>query len=208
MRLYKPFLRIKDIQRFQAKFRFWPPPDASPPIAIEPWGKNLFVYNARKNVELRGDPRAPTWEHTRPDWLIEQQKLGLLLPGEDPNDFIFSTNQRDLPEEEFNNSEHHQETVLAVTDFRKRPLTFLSQEEFLALIDNMPLIMKMMEDVEKDCKALNQEKEKENEIVRVQHVEHNVDTARVHRRGRWMKPRHDKGGRGARSGRIRMKRRI
>ncbi|KAF4736745.1 hypothetical protein FOZ62_011975 [Perkinsus olseni] len=120
MRLrHPPFIFVKNIKRWQAKFRFWPPKDASPVQPIEPWGKQFFVYNARPNVELKGDPRRPDEDISRPKWMRDEIALSLLRPGENPNDYIMATHEKDLtPEEADENPEYQVETVLCITDFR------------------------------------------------------------------------------------------
>ena len=205
MRLYKPFIKLRDIKRFQVQYPHWPPKDASPSFAMEPWGKNWFVFNGRVNVELKGDTRAPPWVDTRPEWLIEENKLSLLKDGEDPNDFLLPFNKADLSPEELNQPSNQTETVLAVTDFRKRPLTFLSPEDFRMIKANLSNIRKWMDEYEIKCKMINEAIAADDSVKR-QAVELDLNKTRIYRRGRWMKPRHDKGGRGARSGRIRLKR--
>ncbi|KAF4735206.1 hypothetical protein FOZ63_019171, partial [Perkinsus olseni] len=133
MRLrHPPFIFVKNIKRWQAKFRFWPPKDASPVQPIEPWGKQFFVYNARPNVELKGDPRRPDEDISRPKWvpfiMRDEIALSLLRPGENPNDYIMmsatfslvaAVGRDDLtPEEADENPEYQVETVLCITDFR------------------------------------------------------------------------------------------
>jgi len=207
MRLYKPFLKLADLRRFQAKYPNWPPPDASPPIVLEPYGKNIFVYNSRRDVELRGDPRAVPWDDTRPDWVIEENKLSLLRKGEDPNDYILPHNKKhlDLTEADCNMRENQLETVVCITDFRKRPITWLTADDFRFIKANLPKILKMMEDFEPVVEAMNKKADADDGEKR-QSVEVGLDKTRTYRRGRWIKPRHDKGGRGARSGRVRQKR--
>jgi hypothetical protein len=122
----RPFLNQVDIKRFKAKHRFWPPLDSSPVVAIEPWGKQFFVYNGMKNVEVRGDPRAPDWGNTRPRWWREDIALSLLKKGEDPNQVLECET---IPEEVANEVENMVHTNLCVTDFRRRPLMYLSIDE-------------------------------------------------------------------------------
>ena len=138
----KPFLNKVDIQRFKARFRHWPPPDSSPVVAIEPWGKQFFVYNGIKNVELKGDSRAAEWGTTRPKWWREEIALSLLKPGEDPNQILSGEN---LPEEHLNEFQNQTETHLCVTDFRKRPLMYLTEEELSALQDKLDSVEEEMD---------------------------------------------------------------
>jgi hypothetical protein len=138
----KPFLNKLDIQRFKAKFRFWPPPDASPVIAIEPWGKQFFVYNGIKNVEIRGDSRAPDWGTTRPKWWREDIALSLLKPGEDPNQVLSGES---IPEEGLNYFQNQTQTHLCVTDFRKRPLMYLTRDELRVIRENLKNVEQEME---------------------------------------------------------------
>ena len=39
-----------ELERWKARWPRWMPKDASPAMPIEPWGKNLFVYNAQKQA--------------------------------------------------------------------------------------------------------------------------------------------------------------
>lgn len=130
----RPFLRSVDIQRLRAKHRFWPPPDASPVIAIEPWGKQLFVYNGLKNLEVRGDARAPDWGATRPQWWREDVALSLLRPGESPAEVLSGES---VDEESLNELENQTHTHLCVTDFRRRPLMYLTRPELATLRSNL-----------------------------------------------------------------------
>ena len=207
MRLYKPFLKLADLRKFQAKFPNWPPPGASPPIVLEPYGKNIFVYNSRPDVELRGDPRAVPWDDTKPEWMIEENKLSLLSESQDPNDYLLATNMKhlDLTEEDCNKVENQVETVVCITDYRKRPLTWLLAEDFKQLHDNMPQLLQWFDEFDKVTEEYNRTADADDAEKR-QDVELGLDKTRTYRRGRWMKPRHDKGGRGARSGIIRQKR--
>ncbi|CAJ1410772.1 unnamed protein product [Effrenium voratum] len=56
----KPFLTKLAIRRWQARFPFWPPPDASPVTPIEPWGKQFFAarqfdsFGQLHNVDVHG----------------------------------------------------------------------------------------------------------------------------------------------------------
>jgi hypothetical protein len=130
----RPFLNKIDIKRFQAKSRFWPPPDASPVTAIEPWGKQFFIYNGLRNIELIGDARAPEWGAVRPQWWLEDIAVSLLKPDEDPNQILTGLS---FPEEVLNEPENQTHTHLCVTDFRKRPLMYLSQAELSTIRENL-----------------------------------------------------------------------
>jgi hypothetical protein len=130
----RPFLRKVDIARFKARHRFWPPPDASPVIPMEPWGKQVFVYNSVRNVELVGDSRAPDWGNARPQWWREDIALSFLKEGEDPNQILSNEN---VAEEGLNEPENQTHTHVCVTDFRQRPLMYLSREELETVRENL-----------------------------------------------------------------------
>ena len=175
----KPFLRKVDIQRFKARFKFWPPPDASPVVAIEPWGKQLFVFNGIKNVEIKGDSRAPSWGTTRPEWWREKIALSLLKESEDPRKVL--SGER-MPEESLNSFENQTHTHLAICDFRARPLMYLSQDELRKLRENLDVIKSELTKFKK-CLPRNEaeEVEKLNSLL--------DDDKYMHiRRGRMMNP--------------------
>ena len=136
----RPFLLDSQIKQYQARFPFWPPRDASPVIPIEPWGKQFFVYNGIRNVEVRGDARAPDWGSARPRWWQEDIALSLQLPGEDPNEIFSSPKTEELEEASSQTSTH-----LCVTDFRKRPLIYLSIDELKTVRDNLKSIQLEMD---------------------------------------------------------------
>jgi hypothetical protein len=138
----RPFLRKVDVARFKAKHRFWPPPDSSPVIPIEPWGKQLFVFNSVRNVEIVGDSRAPDWGSTRPQWWREDIALSLLKPGEDANQVL---SNESTPEEDLNEIENQTHTHLCIGDFRMRPLTYLNREELETLVNNLDFIKEQMD---------------------------------------------------------------
>ena len=175
----KPFLNKVDIKWFQARFRFWPPPDASPVVAIEPWGKQFFVYNGIKNVELKGDSRAAQWGSTRPYWWREETALSLLKPGEDPNEVLSGES---MSEEFLNQPENQTHTTLCVTDFRKRPLMYFSRAELKAIRENLG---EMTEELAKFKVRVQADKAKEIDKLNVQLD----DDKYMHiRRGRVMNP--------------------
>lgn len=142
----RPFLRKVDVARFKAKHRFWPPPDASPIIPIEPWGKQFFVYSGVRNVEIVGDARAPDWGSARPRWWREDIALSLLKDDEDPNQILSNEN---VPEESLNEAENQTHAHLCVTDFRMRPLMYLSREELETLVNNLDHVKTEMEKFKK-----------------------------------------------------------
>jgi hypothetical protein len=142
----RPFLRKIDVARFKAKHRFWPPPDASPVIPIEPWGKQLFAFNGVRNVEIVGDSRAPDWGSTRPRWWREDIALSLLKPGEDSNQVLVNET---TPEEDLNDPQNQTHTHLCVTDFRMRPLMYLSKEELETLVNNLAVVKEQMDEFKK-----------------------------------------------------------
>ena len=176
----RPFLSPVDIKRFRVKYRFWPPPDASPVVAIEPWGKQMFVYNGVKDVEIVGDPRAPDWGNTRPEWWRESIALSLLKPGEDPNAVL---SREKIPEETANRPENMTHTHLCITDFRRRPLMYLSAEEFGELRENLSFIKEQLSVFRKRLKTTNEAEEIEKLNFRLE------DDKYMHiRRGRIMNP--------------------
>ena len=175
----RPFLNKVDIKRFQARYRNWPPQDASPVVAIEPWGKQFFVYNGIKNVEIQGDSRAPDWGNVRPQWWKEDIALSLLKPGEDPNQVLKGER---MPEEKLSEVENMTHTHLCVTDFRRRPLFYLSRDELNTIREKLGYIKeqldvfksKVVEDESKKIEALNIQLE-DNKYMHI-------------RRGRMMNP--------------------
>jgi hypothetical protein len=193
IRLYKPFLKLKDIKQLQAMYPNFPPKDGSPPIVLEPWGKNLFVYHAKRNVDFKGDDRAPpsNW----PNWLVEKRRLGMLLPGEDPNELIDGGDRIG----------GSAVTQLCITDFRKRIQTHLTKDDFHAIKDRLEELKKAMNAAEIAAQRLN-EMESVDRTASRQQVETEGDRFRIYRKGRWMKPRHHAGGRGAMTGRLRLPR--
>ena len=168
-----------DIKRFHAKFRFWPPPDASPVVAIEPWGKQFFVYNGLKDVELKGDSRAPDWGSTRPRWWREDIALSLLKPGEDPNQILTGES---IPEEVLNEPRSQMHTHLCITDFRRRPLMYLSRAELACLRSNLESMKSEM--------AKFKAKVAEDEAKQLDRLNNSLDDNKyLHiRRGRIMNP--------------------
>jgi hypothetical protein len=176
----RPFLNSIDIKRFKAKHRFWPPPDSSPVIAIEPWGKQFFVYNGIKNVEIRGDPRAPDWGNTRPRWWREDIALSLLKDGEDPNQVLEG---EAMPEEMANKSDNMRYTTLCVTDFRKRPLMYLSREELGVIRENLQNIKAELQNFKAKLEGTSEAREMEKLNMQLE------DNKYMHiRRGRIMNP--------------------
>ena len=138
----RPFLRKVDVAREKARNRFWPPPDASPVVAIEPWGKQFFVYNSVRNVEIVGDSRAPDWGSTRPRWWREDIALSLLRKDEDPNEVL---SHETVDEQTLNSVENQTHAHLCVTDFRMRPLMYLSKQELETVLDNLDFVEGEME---------------------------------------------------------------
>jgi hypothetical protein len=175
----RPFLRKVEVTRQRARYRFWPPPDASPVIPIEPWGKQFFVYNSVRNVELVGDSRAPDWGSTRPRWWREDIALSLLKPGEDPNQIL--TNES-VDEQTLNLPVNQTHAHLCVTDFRMRPLMFISKAEVEVILENL-------DNVEKEMKKLKSEIPK-NEAEDIEEINNALfDDKYMHiRRGRVMNP--------------------
>jgi len=105
----KPFLSAEFIRRWKARWPNWPPKDGSPPLAIEPWGKQFFVYR-KERIERN----APTVEDIRPQWWRD----------------------------EMNQRHHEGEGVrLCITDFRQRPLTYLTKEEWEAFRAKIPFFL-------------------------------------------------------------------
>jgi hypothetical protein len=175
----RPFLRKVDVARFKAKHRFWPPPDASPVIPIEPWGKKFFVYNGVKNVEILGDSRASDWGNTRPRWWREDIALSLLKEGEDPNQILRNEN---VDEETLNEPRNQTHTHVCITDFRSRPLLYLSKEELSTLVANLDSIKEEMKKF-KEIVRKNEAKEIEELNIALD------DDKYMHiRRGRVMNP--------------------
>lgn len=174
----RPFLLDVHIKRFQARFPFWPPPDASPAIAIEPWGKQFFVYNGIRNVEIKSDSRAPEWGPTRPKWWQEDIALSLQLPGEDPNEVLSRVDSS----EDLNSSENQTHTHLCVTDFRRRPLFYLNSDEFKVFREHLNY---MKEQIEKFKTQIPSDEAKKLDVLNYK-LE---DNKYLHiRRGRVMNP--------------------
>ena len=175
----RPFLRKVDVVRNKAKYRFWPPPDASPVIPIEPWGKQFFVYNGAKNVEILGDSRAPEWGSTRPQWWREDIALSLLKEGENPNQVL---SNETAPEEALNEPGNQTHPHVCVTDFRRRPLMYLSKEELKCITDNLDFIEAEMEKFGAQVRK--------NEAEEIEKLDADLDDDKyMHiRRGRMMNP--------------------
>lgn len=176
----RPFLQEVQIKRFQAKYKFWPPPDASPVIAIEPWGKQFFVYNGIPNVEVKGDARAPDWGAARPRWWREEIALSLQRPGENPNEIL---TREDVPEHDLNSVGNMTQTHLCVTDFRRRPLLYLSMEELKTVRANL-------ESIKSEIEKFKQTLRPENPAHQLDQLNYQLeDNKYMHiRRGRIMNP--------------------
>jgi len=176
----RPFLNPTEIKRFRSKHRFWPPPDASPVVAIEPWGKQLFVYNGVNDVEIVGDPRAPGWDTTRPQWWRESIALSMLKPGEDPNKVL---SMESIGEEAANKPENMTHTHLCVTDFRRRPLMYMNPEELKVVRENLAYIKEQLAVFRNKLKPNNEAEEIERMRAGLE------DDKYMHiRRGRIMNP--------------------
>jgi hypothetical protein len=176
----RPFLTPLEIKRFRAKYRFWPPQDASPVIAIEPWGKQMFVYNGMKDVEIVGDPRAAEWGNVRPQWWRESIALSMLKPGEDPNRVL---SMETASEDAANNDENMTHTHLCITDFRRRPLMYLNSDELNVLVDNLSQIKEQLAVFRAKLKSTNEAEQIEKLNSRLE------DDKYMHiRRGRVMNP--------------------
>jgi hypothetical protein len=193
----RPFLKKIEIDRFRAKYMHWPPKDASPVIAIEPWGKQFFVFNGVKNVEIVGDSRAPDWGNTKPTWWREEVALSLLKPGEDPNEVGIGSGENKDPAE-LESVENMTNTHLCVTDFRKRPLLYFSKEELTELKHQLPYLKEHMEKFKRRLPQKDEAAELETRNIQTE------DHKYMHiRRGRIMNPP-QRSGRGVMSAPSRM----
>jgi len=146
------------------RFPFWPPRGASPVTPIEPWGKQFFVYNAPRGVELRGDARAPPLDDIRPRWLQDENAASMLLPGEGldalgpPAHAEARTLQERRGEAQALESApaSSQETMLCATDFRQRPLLFLRPDEWSELLQQLPLLKEQMRQCQEEVNTLDE----------------------------------------------------
>ncbi|CAE8711081.1 unnamed protein product, partial [Polarella glacialis] len=138
----KPFLNKLSINRWKAKFPFWPPPDASPVTPIEPWGKQFFVYNAPPGTELLGDPRAPHLDDIRPAWIQDEDAAGMLREDEELSVLGARPDADTLGGARSKNMamKPGPETLLCATDYRQRPMMFLRHEEWREFVANLPAI--------------------------------------------------------------------
>eukprot|EP00746_Dinoflagellata_sp_MGD_P086151 gnl/MRDRNA2_/MRDRNA2_34078_c0_seq1.p1 gnl/MRDRNA2_/MRDRNA2_34078_c0~~gnl/MRDRNA2_/MRDRNA2_34078_c0_seq1.p1 ORF type:complete len:249 (+),score=58.64 gnl/MRDRNA2_/MRDRNA2_34078_c0_seq1:127-873(+) len=133
----QPFLEPGMIERWKLRWRFWPPRDASPPKPIEPWGKQFIVYNARQDVEVHLDPRAPTLEDIRPRWMQDDIVASMLSPGDRMKVF---TNPERMTPADADDPRNQKETMLCITDFRQRPLLYLSPNEWAEFVAALPAL--------------------------------------------------------------------
>ncbi|CAJ1419539.1 unnamed protein product [Effrenium voratum] len=154
----KPFLTKLAIRRWQARFPFWPPPDASPVTPIEPWGKQFFVYNAPEGTEIHGDPRAPSLDELKPQWVRDEDAYSM-LQGED----LSPLSKRDqlpktlaLRRAALGRLESGPEPLLCATDFRQRPLMFLRKEEWHALLAELPRLKEELRQRQAEIDAMDQ----------------------------------------------------
>ncbi|CAD7953449.1 unnamed protein product [Amoebophrya sp. A25] len=85
LKAWRPWLSLERAQWWHAMFPHWPPKDATPLMAIEPFGKQLFVHRVRSSKETQGlgDPRAPCQLDLRPDWVQEDHIRELGVTRED-----------------------------------------------------------------------------------------------------------------------------
>ena len=147
------------IARWKVRFPRWPPKGCSPVTPIEPWGKQFFVYNAPKDVEIRGDPRCPPLDDVRPQWLRDEIAASLLQEGQCLADIEEPRAKAEV--------EHRQdaaaaddapasETVLCATDFRQRPLMHLRPEEWRDLLAALPELRAELRRTQAEVDALDE----------------------------------------------------
>jgi len=159
-----PFLTRLAIRRWQARFPHWPPKSGSPATPIEPWGKTFFVYNAPAGVEFLGDPRAPPSSDIRPAWVRDEDRVSMLRHGErletvdtagvrsaassSMSGLVTSAAADNIAEHEDDlvrrrasdaaEKNPGTETLLCATDFRKRPMLYLSPVEWAEFVRKLP----------------------------------------------------------------------
>merc|ERR1739848_895938 len=138
------------------RWRFWPPNDASPPKPIEPWGKQFIVYNARRDVEIHGDPRAPTLEDIRPRWIQDEIVASMLTPADRMEVF---TNPEWLSPADADNPRNQSETKLCITDYRQRPLMYLSPDEWAEFLVALPALKEKLKEYREMLEEMGIEEE-------------------------------------------------
>mmetsp|Transcript_17754 Transcript_17754/g.41173 ORF Transcript_17754/g.41173 Transcript_17754/m.41173 type:complete len:247 (+) Transcript_17754:44-784(+) len=170
----RPFLRQQVIDNFKARFREWPPKNASPVAAIEPWGKQFFVYNAPMDPDLYNDPRAPYLAAIRPTWVQDQDRVSM-LQGEEklqvldggPTDLQQSPVMQPpevLPEVLRKRLAVKaqraigSETVLCATDFRQRPMIHMRPEEWLHFLQHLPELRQRLKQKQEEVIGLQERK--------------------------------------------------
>eukprot|EP00922_Rhytidocystis_sp_ex-Travisia-forbesii_P006277 GHVS01009103.1.p1 GENE.GHVS01009103.1~~GHVS01009103.1.p1 ORF type:complete len:153 (-),score=13.41 GHVS01009103.1:109-567(-) len=93
----------------------WPPPDSSPLIPLEPWGTQLMVFNANQTIPIE------QWTGPKGTTPRLPPKLG--------------ADRKLVPTE----------TVVCLTDFKRRPKLYLSRADFEALASYLPEIQQQLE---------------------------------------------------------------
>eukprot|EP00405_Crypthecodinium_cohnii_P020863 CAMPEP_0206466084 /NCGR_PEP_ID=MMETSP0324_2-20121206/28239_1 /ASSEMBLY_ACC=CAM_ASM_000836 /TAXON_ID=2866 /ORGANISM="Crypthecodinium cohnii, Strain Seligo" /LENGTH=247 /DNA_ID=CAMNT_0053939115 /DNA_START=24 /DNA_END=764 /DNA_ORIENTATION=+ len=176
------------ISRWQAQFPFWPPRDASPVTPIEPWGKQFFVYNAPKNVQMKGDPRAPTLDDVRPSWVRDQNAASMLLPEEDMSALPDAPEGKTLMARRLEAEEVDQqigeETVLCATDFRQRPMMYMTKEEWHEFLKMLPELKAQMAKVQSEIEEADEKGEAMREYwLRRTYIHDKHEEKRVGRMG-------------------------
>lgn len=158
----KPFLNRLAILRWKARYPFWPPQDASPVTPIEPWGKQFFVYNAPHGVEFKGDPRAPTLDHVRPAWIRDMDAVSM-LQGSDDNRLLGTTigGHKLAPTLAGRRAAAAKvgaggAPMLCATDYRQRPLMFLSPDEWAAFRQQIPKLREELQRCQEKIDSLDQ----------------------------------------------------
>lgn len=153
---WRPHLTLERVKWWKAKnfMSNWPPRDGTPIMPIEPYGKGFFVYNARKNVQGLGDPRAPCNEETaKPYWVkddyIKEMKLfdkKMGVPKVDQANFEkeYRGDGMSQEEAEYNFEKRDLAPMLCVVDYRSRVLGYLSKTEWIAFVKAIPKLKAQM----------------------------------------------------------------
>ncbi|CAD7940454.1 unnamed protein product [Amoebophrya sp. A120] len=166
LKAWRPALSVERQQWWNAMWPHWPPKDATPLMAIEPFGKNLFVHNARSaDVNALPDPRAPCQLDHRPDWVQDQfvkdcgpetmrqetrlwpsaTKTGDTFPCSShgkPRVGNFYRQRLDPRAQE--RPEARQQPMLCLTDYRRRVLGYLSREEWEDFRRALPVLKQQL----------------------------------------------------------------
>eukprot|EP00434_Breviolum_minutum_P019760 symbB.v1.2.017436.t1/scaffold1360.1/size203234/7 len=117
----------------------------------------MKVYNAAKDTEIFGDPRAPSSEELRPSWLRDENAVAMLgseAVGELGG--LEKPKTTALQRETLAKMKPGPETLLCATDFRQRPMMFLRPEEWLIFLKELPSLLEKVRQKQAEIDAMDE----------------------------------------------------